>query len=91
MKLTRYPASEAWTDASRIKGEGSRTFLQSLPSSHRRKDRSHMRGYDTRLGHTIYKPVTRITLTAFEVWDDPEERKQWLLYHRATKRLLGNS
>lgn len=92
MRLTTWPKSNDWDSAKDfVHGPGSRTFLRSLSGYHYRKSRDRMRGYDTRSGYTIYKPIFCVSREAREVWENPEQRKLWLTYHKATSRLVTTS
>lgn len=92
MRLTTWPDSGEWSAASDfVRGPGSRTFLRSLSNYHYRKSRNRMRGYVTRSGHSIHKQIFYVSREAREVWENPEQRKLWLAYHKATSRLVTTS
>ena len=91
MRLTTWPESNSWGAACDfVYGKGSRTFLRSLSNYHYRKSRNADRGSTNRFGVTIWKKVFYVSQEAREVWENPEQRKLWLAYHKATSRLVTN-
>jgi hypothetical protein len=96
LKLAQPCDKPCWKNVRRIKGKGSQTFLKTLSRAHCTNGRSSTTRYRTNewgvfqeyRGYNYHRIVSHV---AVSVWESPEQRRQWLTYHKATSRLVGNS
>ena len=85
-----------WKHVRRIKGKGSAKFLKTLSYPHLANGKTGIDRYRpdewgvfrTYRAYRYHRIVSHI---AVSVWENPEQRKQWLQYHKATSRLVPTS
>lgn len=82
-----------WKHARRIKGKGSQKFLNTLSFPHLADGRTGVTRYRSNEWgvHTEYKSYRYhriVSHVAVSVWENPEQRKKWLEYHKAISRLV---
>ena len=93
LKLAQPCPKPHWKHVRRIKGKGSQQFIKTLSRSHCTDGRSRCTKYrHDEWGHySEYKAYNYhrvVSHIAVEVWDNAEQRKKWLLHHKAISRLV---
>ncbi|NDE17043.1 hypothetical protein EBZ80_19155 [bacterium] len=75
--------------ATDLKGKGRLVFMRTLKFPHiaQGKSKSYWSWRNTRCSKRG-KVVSHI---AIKVWENPEQRKKWLTYHKATSRLISTT
>jgi poly(3-hydroxybutyrate) depolymerase len=93
LKLAQPCDKPHWKHVRRIKGKGSAKFLKTLSRHHLNDGKSRVTRYRIDdWGHATdckgYRYHRIVSHVAIAVWEDPEQRQQWLRYHKATSRLV---
>jgi hypothetical protein len=94
LQLAHPCPTPVWKHVRRIKGKGSKQFLTTLSHHHLRSGKSSTTKYrrDNWGSMTDYKGYNYhriVSYVAVSVWDNPEQRKKWLIHHKAISRLIG--
>jgi hypothetical protein len=96
LQLTQPCPKPLWKHARNIKGKGSAKFLKTLSYPHIANGRTPVTkykrddwgGFNECRGYRYHRIVSRV---AVSVWENFEQRKKWLCYHKATSRLIPTS
>lgn len=83
-----------WKHVRRIKGKGSKQFLKTLSRQHLANGKSgttKFRKDEWGVFHECrgYRYHRIVSHVAVSVWENPEQRKKWLIHHKAISRLVA--
>ena len=96
LQLAQPCTNRRWRHVRNVNGKGSAKFIKTLSHHHLQDGRTPVTKYKTDdwgcmtdyKGYRYHRIVSHV---AISVWENPEQRKLWLTYHKATSRLIPTS